>query len=84
MNYAEDPSVLRLKKQCPGVYRAPKVLYKCKLCGRVKTTNLVVAWLHSMQHGPWPIEGSLGESAVHTLTRKAWTNGLAHPRVNMN
>jgi len=79
-----DKAVARLKAQAIGAYRAPKVYYLCGTCGKrgimFKTDNLLEAWVHSLGHGPWPMEGSQANSYGLNLSAQAHRNGLAHPK----
>lgn len=72
-----DKAVARLRAQTLGAYRAPKVIYTCKLCprGRFKTTALPDAWAHTLKHGPWPELGYLAETHVLNLAALTARNG---------
>ena len=49
-----DPAVTRVKRLKPLYkYKLPDIHVKCTRCG-LWCDSLIVAWVHSAQHGPFP------------------------------
>jgi hypothetical protein len=75
--YAKDRAVRSIKR-LPKNRNVPvqRATYRCMFCPGFETKSLAEAWLHTHDHGPWPVKESGALAPLPTRASPLYNNGM--------